>query len=173
MAVRGAEAPLGVGDLTVELGEPDGEEVAGQCFVVVRWWDLLDLVPQRAEQLRGALDRHDGFAVRAGVDRRGGRVSDPQDAGTVQDQLGERDRRPRHLVGRARIRPGDRVQQCGAVPHGARDDTLGHHPEHLLPGLGAVRAQTTARLQPHEPVAGGRYPDGAATVVGAGGRDDA
>ena len=41
-------------DLAVELGEPDGQEVAGQRLVVVRRGDLLDLVAEVGQQLGGA-----------------------------------------------------------------------------------------------------------------------
>ena len=60
----GAEPPLGVGDLGVELDEPDGEEVPRQRLVVVRRGDLLDLVAELGEQLGGALDGGDGLAGR-------------------------------------------------------------------------------------------------------------
>ena len=57
LAVGRAEPALHVGHLAVELGEPDGQEVAGQRLVVVRRGDLLDLVAELGQQRGGATRR--------------------------------------------------------------------------------------------------------------------
>ena len=74
------EPPPGVGDLAVELGEPDGQEVTSQGLVVVRRGDLLDLVAQLGEQGRRGLDREHRLAVGVGVDRGRRGVPDAQRA---------------------------------------------------------------------------------------------
>ena len=176
VAVRRAEPLLHVGDLAVELGEPDGEEVAGQRLVVVRRRDLLDLVARA----RPAASRRASTAATASgsglaliADEDG--VADPQRAGA---RAGSARRTgigvPGALVA-ARAGPAPMIASSrrGAVAHGARHHALGDHPEHHLAGLRAVGAEAAAGLQADQPVAGGRDPDRAAAVVGARRRDDA
>ena len=75
---------LASADLSVELGEPDGEEVAGQGLVVVRRGDLLDLVPELGEQAAAASTAatasRSGWALMADADG----VPDPQRAGRAR-----------------------------------------------------------------------------------------
>ena len=101
--------------------------------------DLLDLVAELGEQLRGALDGGDRLGVGVGVDRRRGGVADPQRPGPLADLLGERRRGRRPLVARAAGRgPMIASSRARAVAHRARDARPGS-PSRTSPRRSAVR----------------------------------
>ena len=154
VAVGGAQALLDVGDLAVELGEPDGQEVAGQRLVVVRAASTSSTSwPELGQQRRGpstaATASRSGWALMAEeaeypIAQRAGRVDgSPRRTGSGRQGA----RTPRSGSG-----ADDRVEQAGAVAHGARHDTLGDHAEHRLAGLGAVRREAAASFRPTRPL---------------------
>ena len=166
---------LDLADLTVELGEPDAQEVTGQGVVVVRRVDFLDLVAELGEQRGGTLDGGDASGSGLGlmaeeivkpIRRRAGR---PVDASVKGTDRGSRRRTPRSGVGAPTI-----ASSSAALSRTVRETT----PWVTIPNMdslpcGPYGREATAELQPDQAVAGGGDADRPAAVVRAGRRDDA
>ena len=167
IGLRGpAGAPLPVGNGPCSAGRDQGGERGPTASSASEFGThLFDVVTERLAQRRCVAHRTFALGIGRVAERGLGRESDLQRPRRPIDFIGVRPRGRRGEVRVSDCRAGDRIEQRGGVAHAARHPELADEAGEQVAVVGPEGNPPPARLQAHQPAAGGGNTDRASGVV--------